>query len=158
MQDILDDYIRKNITKYRLNKKIKDWYLANKWILVFFFIFPLVMDLIFRTFSTFSLVKSVMILLIEAFWIYLKYFFIKTVLVEKKIVFSTWKYNLVNALIWGLIITFLAIPSEELNYVAGNFFINLIVVYIFGGLFSLLFTGLEVPRIKAYLHETKKKS
>ena len=130
---------------------MRDWYVANKIFLIFFFLFPIVMDLLFGTFSIFSIIKGMLILLIGSGWIYLKYIFTKHILVDQDKQLKSWSYNLYNSLIWGLIITFLAIPSTDHDIINGEFFINILIVYILGGLFSLLFTSLEIPRLRIYL-------
>ncbi|MQS51675.1 hypothetical protein [Companilactobacillus mishanensis] len=155
MNEIFDDYIQKSVTKFRLNKRIKDYFYANKWLLAFFLAFPLLMDLFFGTFSFFSLVKTIFILISGFVWVYLKYLFVKNVLVNKDNQLQPWKYNLWNAGIWGFVITLLAIPSQGHEPVDFSFLINIIVVFIIGGLFSLLFTSLEMPRIKNYLGNEK---
>ncbi|MCH4008266.1 hypothetical protein [Companilactobacillus sp.] len=153
MTEIFDDYIHKSVTKYRLNTKLSDWYLANKWPLIVFFIFPIILDLIFNTFAVFSIIKGIIILIIISVWVYLKYLFIKHVLVDRDKLIKPWKYNLYNALLWGLIIAILAIPSTLQDTFNGSFILNLVIVYIFGGLFSLIFTSLEIPRFRIYLNE-----
>jgi hypothetical protein len=156
LKELFDDNIQRNVNKYRLNKNLKDWYIANKWFLICFFAFPIIMDLIFQTFGGFSLVKGIIILLFGAAWIYFKYFFSKHVLVDQDIPLYPWKYNLYNALLWGLVIAFLAIPSTDNDSINGIFFLNILIVFIIGGLFSLLFSSLEIPRIKLYLADHKK--
>ncbi|WP_125767981.1 hypothetical protein [Companilactobacillus furfuricola] len=155
MKEIFDDYINKNVTKYRLNPNIKSWYIANKWLMIFFLLFPLIMDLLFGTFMINSIVKSIIILIIGSIWVYLKYLFVKRVLVLHEKPLKPWKYNLYNAVIWGLFVAVLAIPSSGSDYAGGNFLINWLTIFIIGALFSLLFTSLEMDRFRLYLNKHK---
>lgn len=156
MLEIFDDYIKKNVTRYRLYKKLPEWYAINKWVLIFFFAFPMVMDLLFSTFSLLSIFKAIIILVIVAIWVDLKYRFVKHVLVDQDRVFKAWKYNSYISLVWGLVITCLAMPSSNHENLNGNFALNLLIIFIVGMLFTFLFTSQEVGRIKLYLAKHKK--
>lgn len=155
MKEIFDDYINKNVTKYRLNSSIKEWYIANKWLILFFLLFPLAMDLLFGTFMFNSIVKSIIILIIGSIWVYLKYLFVKLVLVLHEKPLKPWKYNLYNSITWGLFVAVLAIPSTGSDYSEGNFLLNWLIIFVIGALFSLLFTSLEMDRLRLYLDKHK---